>query len=328
MAMVGQTQNPPQEWVQIDCSKQSARPWLDVAIHASRYVVRPGGRLTLSVRGAHKLCEDGCYKWRIIKGGGDLDLLYGKRNYYTAPGENPECINNPTIQLEYCGVPVDTVVIGISDFVSDDTAYFQAAAFLEGLFPLDNRCKPYVKDLFWCGDKAIKKCCIILYKRACDGRILGKDYIGLRQCCVNYGMGNYQPITTKFQASSMFGFMHGAFGILTNVTYAYAKQDLLDAWVYGQPYKDYKTWGELWPEDWEWTDPLPPGVTLQPGAELPTLWTPDDEVPPGMNIPQIWPEGRPKWWEQRIGGALLHERSILDVRTPEMFEQECCVPEV
>jgi len=459
MAEIVRKPIPPQEWVKIDCSKQSANPEADVAIHASRYHVRPGGRMGLSVRGAHKLCEDGCYKWRIIKGGGDLDLIYGKRNYYTAPAENPECINNPTIQLEYCGVPMDTVVIGISDSIIEGTAFFRAGAFREGYWPRWNTCAPYEFDMFWCGEERYYKSCIVISRYSCDGRILGRDRIGLRQCCVGLTYFDYKVLKNQWQANSMYGFQHGAFGILKGQSYAYAKQDLLDAWVFGQHYKDYKTIDELFPEDWypgdplpegvtlegpgefpphwyagdappdnlkleedttfpfgwtagdplpegvtveedawfppdwtvtdplpegitleigsyfpdDWTagdklpegasfpkgeyfdkgwtsradipenvtmaegasfpsgwrsgDPLPEGVTLDPGAVIPFDWQPGDDVPEGLNLPTLWPKDRPKWWEKRWEGGLLTERGILDVRTPEMFDEECCVPE-
>lgn len=221
---------------------------------------------------------------------------------------------------------MDEVVLGISDFISDDLAYFQAGPFREGQFPLDNKCQPYVKDPFWCGDKAILKACITLYKYTCDGRVLGRDHIGLRQQCVALAGGVYKVIPDQFQAASGFGFFTGAFGILKGVTYGFAKQDLLDAWVFGQPATDYKTLSELFPADWDWTDPLPDGVTLDPGAELPPFWTPGDEVPPGLNLPPLWPEGRPKWWEERWNGGLLTERGILDVRNPLLLTEDCCVP--
>lgn len=134
----GAVQKLPKDWDRIDCSKQHTRPWLNVQIQASRYALTPGSRLNLYVRGAHDLCQDYCYKWRIVKGGGELSDLYGKKNTYTAPEENPGCENNPTIRLEYCGEIMDEVTLGVSDFISDDTAYYSAGNWQETFFPYDN----------------------------------------------------------------------------------------------------------------------------------------------------------------------------------------------
>lgn len=139
MAMVGQTTTLPKDWDRIDCSKQHGAPWNNVAIGAYKFTVRPGGRLSLYVRGAHELCQDNCYKWRIVRGPGQLDDLYGKRTVYQAPGEQPDCEDNPLIQLEYCGELMDQQYISISTFVTDEVAYFRAGPFREGTFPQENR---------------------------------------------------------------------------------------------------------------------------------------------------------------------------------------------
>lgn len=312
---------------------------------------------------------------------------------------------------------------------------------------------------FWCGDKSIMKCCITIRRHSCDGRTLSKEVIGIREQCTHTYGPNYYPTGDYFQAKSPWGFAHGAFGILKKVSYAYAKQDLLDAWLLAQRAKDYKTLKELFPEGWtvgdplpegvtlegpgefpkmwysgdaapenltlkegttfppswtagdpvpegvhvekdawfpegwkptdplpdgittdpdvefpeDWTagdklpegasfpegeyfekgwfagmstpdnvtiaegasfpagwysgDPLPEGVTLDPGKEIPFDWQPGDEVPEGLHLPPIWPEGRPKWWELRWEGGLLTERGIVDVRSPALLAEECCVPE-
>ena len=481
MAMVGQTQTLPKDWDRIDCSKQHGQPWANVNIGAYRFSVAPGGKLSLYVRGAHSLCQDYCYKWRIIRGPGQLSDLYGKRVIYQAPDEEPECKDNPLIQLEYCGEVMDTQYIAISTLISDETAYYSAGPFREGTFPHDHRCKPYIVQPYgywdcelylragkpgvhyqhpgWCGDKSIMKCCITLRRHACDGRVLHKWVIGIVERCINKGCGVWIPMGDAFHARSGDGFMHGDFGWLTGVSYAYAKQDLLDAVVMGLWAKDYKTLKELFPEGWtvgdplpkgvtlegpgefpkmwfsgdaapenlklkegttfppawtagdpvpegvhvekdawfpddwkptdplpkgitidqyfewpeDWTpgdklpegasfpegeyfdkgwfaghstpenvtiaegssfppgwysgDPLPEGVTLDPGKDIPFDWQPGDEVPEGLHLPPIWPEGRPKWWVEKWKGGLLKEGGILDVRSPALLEEDCCVPE-
>lgn len=475
------TKKLPKDWDRIDCSRQHTRNWEPVQIGASRFSVKPGERLRLYVRGAHELCQDYCYKWRIMRGPGQLDDLFGKVNYYEAPAEQPECKDNPIIQLEYCGEYMDQVYIGISDVTTDAIAYFSAGPFRNGTFPHDNSCTQYTvqphewkdgvytelegkpgtvyQSPAWCGDKSILKACITIRRHACDGRTISKEVIGLRETCINKGRGIYIPKGDEFQAASPWGFFTGAFGILKNTTYATAKQDLLDAWLMGQRAKDYKTMKELFPEGWtsgdplpegvtldpggefpkewysgdaapenlklkedtlfppgwtagdmlpegvnveddawfppgwtdtdplpegitldpdtyfpeNWTagdklpegasfpkgeyfekgwtagdempegvtipkgvsfppgwysgDPLPDGITLDPGAEIPFDWEPGDDPPEGLNLPPIWPEGRPKWWEDRWNGGLLVERGIVDVRPPELLEEDCCVPE-
>ena len=459
MATVGQIKVLPKDWDRIDCARQHYAPWATVKIGAYRFSVKPGGKLSLYVRGAHELCQDQCYKWRIVRGGGQLSDLYGKRVVYTAPAEQPECIDNPLIQLEYCGEFMDQQYIAVTTFISDGTAYYRAGPFREGYWPKDWGCDLYGIDAFWCGNETIVKSCITIYRHACDGRILHKTYLGIRQCCVGLTFLIYKVIKNKFQARSADGFMHGAFGIIDGVSYAYAKQDLLDAFVLGLWFKDYKTIEELFPEGWtpgdplpegvtlegpgefpkmwysgdpapenltleegtlfppgwtagdiipegvhvpkdvwfpddwkttdplpkgitvdeyfewpeDWTpgdklpegasfpkgeyfekdwfaghsmpenvtlaegasfpagwysgDPLPEGVSLDEGKEIPFDWQPGDEVPEGLNLPELWPKDRPKWWDKKWEGGLLKERGILDVRTPEMFEEECCVPE-
>jgi len=135
MATVGQIKVLPKDWDRIDCARQHYAPWATVKIGAYRFSVKPGGKLSLYVRGAHKYCDDLCYKWRIVRGGGQLSDLYGKRVVYTAPGEQPECEDNPLIQLEYCGELMDQAYIAVSSFISDEVAYYRAGPFREGYWP-------------------------------------------------------------------------------------------------------------------------------------------------------------------------------------------------
>ena len=481
MAMVGQTKTLPKDWDRIDCARQHMQPWATVKIGAYRFSVKPGGKLSLYVRGAHSLCDDLCYKWRIIRGGGQLSDLYGKRVVYEAPAEQPECKDNPLIQLEYCGELMDTQYIAVSSFISDETAYYSAGPFRDGYFPHEGRCHPYkiqphgfwngelyyrvgkpgvhYESPFWCGDETIIKSCVTMRRHACDGRVLWKGAIGLRQGCAGLLWGLWKVIKGDWHDSGGWGFMHGAFGVLRGWSYADAKQDLLDGFVMNLPAKDYKTLKELFPEDWypgdplpegvtlegpgefpemwysgdappenlelkedatfpsgwtagdpvpegvniekdawfpddwkptdplpkgmsidedfewpeKWTpgdklpegasfpegeyfekgwhaghgmpdnvtiaegasfppgwysgDPLPEGVTLDPGKEIPFDWQPGDELPEGLHLPPIWPEGRPKWWVEKWKGGLLTERGVLDVRSPALLEEDCCVPE-
>jgi hypothetical protein len=321
MATVGQTQTLPKDWDRIDCSKQHGRPWANVIITAYRFSCAPGGSIRLSVKGAHELCQDYCYKWRIVKGAGQLSDLYGKKVTYYAPTEQPECKDNPIIQLEYCGEVMDRVYIGISKLTTDDIAYFSAGPWRQGSFPEDNSCQPYTviphqwvdgeyfesvgkpgviyQSAAWCGDKSILKACITIRRHSCDGRAISKEVIGLRQCCASKGNGVYVVIKDKFQAKSPWGFKSGAFGILEKTTYAAAKQDLLDAWLLGQRATDFKTIKELFPPDWYPGDPLPEGVTLDKAGEFPKEWYSGDAVPQnlklkeGTKFPPGWTAGDP-----------------------------------
>ena len=74
-----------------------------------------------------------------------------------------------------------------------------------------------------------------------------------------------------------------------------------DHWTPWQ-YFDFTTLEDprtLFPEDWKYPDPLPPGVTIAPGAVFPTGWTPADPLPagvivsPGAVFPTTWTPADP-----------------------------------
>lgn len=202
MAIIGETQKLPEDWDRIDCSRMTGMPWETVKIGANRFATVPGGSVSLFVRGAHSLCQDHCYKWRIVRGGGELSDLYGKRVVYYAPAEQPECTNLPIIQLEYCGEYMDQAVIGISSVISEEVAYFSAGPFTEGMFPQEGHCRQYkiepgtyifgewnpaprdpttiYESVAWCGQERIQKCCVTIRRHACDGRELSREAIGIR----------------------------------------------------------------------------------------------------------------------------------------------------
>lgn len=163
-------------------------------------------------------------------------------------------------------------------------------------------------------------------RHTCDGRVMHHSAIGLRQTCVGLGGGQYKVVKGGWQPTGGPRFYYGQTPPEKPISYAVAKQALLDGWVLDLWATNYVTLSELFPEDWDWTDPLPEGVTLDPGAEVPPFWTPGDEVPPGMNMPPLWPEGRPKWWELRWTESLLKEGGVLDVRNPLLLTEDCCVP--
>ncbi len=68
----------------------------------------------------------GPYTWSIISGGGTLSKTVttnNEMNLYTAPSENPDCFNNPTIQVkDYCG-NVKTLKIAVNSVTGDNDAY-------------------------------------------------------------------------------------------------------------------------------------------------------------------------------------------------------------
>ena len=71
------------------CSHIGAAP----VIHGSKQM-NVGENQTLKVLGG-----EGPYTWRLIGGGGDLSATRGDRVIYTAPSDNPHCLNNPIIHV-------------------------------------------------------------------------------------------------------------------------------------------------------------------------------------------------------------------------------------
>lgn len=83
-----------------------------------------GGTQTLSVGGARAGVT---YGWEIASGGGSLSASGGTSVVYTAPGSNPNCTNNPKINLFADGAKCDTLTIGVNGYVGhyyyEDEAY-------------------------------------------------------------------------------------------------------------------------------------------------------------------------------------------------------------
>ena len=67
-------------------------------------------------------CGIPVYDWAIVSGGGSLSLAQGASTVYTAPATNPECANNPTIELSCNGVVLDSLKIAVNAVFTVDLA--------------------------------------------------------------------------------------------------------------------------------------------------------------------------------------------------------------
>lgn len=65
-------------------------------------------------------CGTPVYTWSIISGGGSLSASSGPSVDLTAPSDNPNCLNNPTVQLACNGVPLDTVTFSVNKYTANN----------------------------------------------------------------------------------------------------------------------------------------------------------------------------------------------------------------
>jgi len=63
------------------------------------------------------------YTWAIVSGGGSLSADRGERVTYTAPDSNPNCENNPTIEVS-CNSEVGSITIALNSCYEDARAYW------------------------------------------------------------------------------------------------------------------------------------------------------------------------------------------------------------
>ena len=116
---------------------------------------------------------EGCtYVWLITEGGGGLSSMYGTSVVYTAPSENANCSNNPTIVLEIegSGEMCDTLNIAINTFSGGDDAYIDNDAGCYAAVPEGGSlCGTYTCSMPYCW-----QCCA--NKIACDGSFNSQVY--------------------------------------------------------------------------------------------------------------------------------------------------------
>ena len=73
--------------------------------------------------GAISCCAAEDLKWELVSGGGSLDPRTGPSTTYIAPAENPNCVENATIQLTDCYGRTATLEIAINTTTPDADAY-------------------------------------------------------------------------------------------------------------------------------------------------------------------------------------------------------------
>lgn len=97
-----------------DCCKNVDNQEINVSIGYITQGMQINETQELSVEGFNPKCAPQIYQWVIASGGGTLSAEYGYEVTYTAPGSNPNCIENPVIQLICKDIVVDTLKLAIN----------------------------------------------------------------------------------------------------------------------------------------------------------------------------------------------------------------------
>jgi len=89
-------------------------------LQAGPQTVECGGTSIIWVVNYTKYCD---YTWRIVEGGGSLDRYVGGKVTYTAPSENPDCVNDPVIECKNV-FGATTISLAVNCDPRDKVAYY------------------------------------------------------------------------------------------------------------------------------------------------------------------------------------------------------------
>lgn len=107
-----------------------------------------GEEQNLTAQYVSPACGLPSFEWAIASGGGSLSSPTGDEIIYTAPETNPECVNNPTIELRCGGAVLDTLKLAI-------TTGGVKRAYIDAVMEGSGENWEIVKYLYYCNDEFV-----------------------------------------------------------------------------------------------------------------------------------------------------------------------------
>lgn len=120
----------------VNCCHRIDWPGHDVRITPRKTNVAPGGMLNLSIVGRHIDCDESCFTWAQIAGGGRFPFTTGETVVYYAPTDAPDCEALAVITLSCNDKIRDNAFISITKAPPNQVAY---QVFQKGWWLLPDR---------------------------------------------------------------------------------------------------------------------------------------------------------------------------------------------
>lgn len=106
-----------------DCTKDYRFPTRKVHIEPRTKSLAPDELIYLKAVITHDDCDESCYTWRHVSGGGRLMFDTGKTTIYVAPEDNPHCKNSAVIELSCAGKKIASSYLTVNTYLGPLSAY-------------------------------------------------------------------------------------------------------------------------------------------------------------------------------------------------------------
>jgi len=107
----------------VDCGRDPENPDQPLKIRPTTTRAGPNQEVIIEIEKIFKVCEHGCYTWRIAYGGGMMLCACGRKAIYYTPSLNGRCEDNAMIELVYCERVIAKCYVTINTWGERQPAY-------------------------------------------------------------------------------------------------------------------------------------------------------------------------------------------------------------